>query len=677
MKRDNTLLIIILTVSAIFICCLCTGLVLGIAGLLTTVRSTSFESDFQSEFTPLFPDPTPTPVVVRPQGQPEALPQVSRETLEVLENTLIPENDPRALAMRLEGKTDIPLTVPAPPRQLGDQETFWVSNNDTDEHFQILATLQYVTDHVYFWVEDGVGFREREVADLAETFDSQIYPTNREFFGSEWTPGIDEDPHIYILLAENLGNGIAGYFPTTDEFHPLVQEFSNSHEMFMLNADTVDLDDEFAFGVLAHEFQHMIHWNQDRNEDTWLDEGFSSLAMFLNGYTNGGFDFLFIQDPDLQLTDWPVDPDATGPHYGASFLFTTYFLDRFGEEATQALVAHPANGLVSVDAVLAELGIADPLTGAPITADDVFLDWVLASYLDNPRVADGRYTYSNYPSAPQPRDTESVSDCGLSWQTRAVQQYGADYIGISCRGEHTLRFEGSTQVSVVPEDPYSGDYAFWSNKGNESDMTLTQTFDFRDHAGPLTLTYWTWFDLEEDYDYVYLEATTDGESWEILITPSGTGADPNGSNYGWGYTGLSRGGPVWVQEEVDLSRFAGQQLTLQFEYITDANLFAEGFLIDDIAIPEIGYFADFEAGDGGWEAAGFVRIQNLLPQSYRLALITRGDETRVEYISLGADNTAEIPLDFGDGVDKAMLVVTGTTRFTRLPATYRFSIDTP
>ncbi len=339
-------------------------------------------------------------MVVRPEGEQQPRRRSVPTTLEVLENTIIPENDPRALAIRLEGKGEIPLTLPSPPRQAGDQETFWVSDSDTDENFQISATLHYVTDHVYFWVQDEVNFREAEVADLAETFERQIYPTNREFFGSEWTPGVDEDPHIYILLAKNLGNGIAGYFPTTDEFHPLVREYSNAHEMFMLNADTVDLDDEFTFGVLAHEFQHMIHWNQDRNEDTWVDEGFADLAMFLNGYTIGGFDYLFIQNPDLQLTDWPVDPDQTAPHYGASFLFTTYFLDRFGEEATQALVAHPANGLVSVDAVLDELNTTDPLTGEPTTADDVFIDWVLASYLDDPDVADGRFQYSNYPVLP-------------------------------------------------------------------------------------------------------------------------------------------------------------------------------------------------------------------------------------------------------------------------------------
>ena len=43
-------------------------------------------------------------------------------------------------------------------------------------------------------------------------------------------------------------------------------------------------------------------------------------------------------------------------------------------------------------------------------------------------------------------------------------------------GAYTLRFEGSIEVGVLPADPYSGDYAFWSNKGDDSDMTLTRQF---------------------------------------------------------------------------------------------------------------------------------------------------------------------------------------------------------
>jgi hypothetical protein len=82
---------------------------------------------------------------------------------------------------------------------------------------------------------------------------------------------------------------------------------------------------------------------------------------------------------------------------------------------------------------------------------------------------------------------------------------------------------------------------------------------------------------------------------------------------------------------------------------------------------------DFEAGDGGWEAAGFVRIENELPQTFRLALITRGDTTAVTNIELNADQTAEIPISLGAG-EEAILIVTGTTRFTRQPAVYQIEI---
>jgi bacillopeptidase F (M6 metalloprotease family) len=67
----------------------------------------------------------------------------------------------------------------------------------------------------------------------------------------------------------------------------------------------------------------------------------------------------------------------------------------------------------------------------------------------------------------------------------------------------------------------------------------------------------TWYDLEEDYDYVYVEASLDGKQWQILTTPSGTPDDPTGNSFGWGYNGVSGG---WIQESVDLSQFAGQKV---------------------------------------------------------------------------------------------------------------------
>lgn len=600
---------------------------------------------------------------------------VTEETLLVLENTVVPDNNPVELAERLAGIANIPDSVPfAGNFQVGDEQDFWVTDSDTNETSSHTATLEYAGDLVYFWVENGVTFDQGELNELATTFENEIIPTDRNFFGSEWTPGIDNDPHIYILYTSGLGFQVAGYFSSTDEIHPMATEYSNAHEMFLINADNSPLADEYTYGVLAHEFQHMIHWYRDRNETSWINEGMSELASLLNGYHYGGFVEQYTSQPDHQLNDWPNDENATTPYYGSGLYFVTYFLERFGNEATQALVADQANSLDSVDNVLEAEGATDGLTGRPISADDVVLDWVIANYLGDANVADGRYAYQNYPEVySQTYATESISDCSGT-NTRDVHQYGVDYIEFSCSGQQTLHFEGLTSTGLLPADANSGRYAFWSNKGDESDMTLTRSFDFSG-LSEVTLDFSTWYDIETDWDYVYLLVSDDdGATWDFVTTPSGTDTDPTGNSYGWGYTGLSGGGDVsvWSTESVDLSAYAGKQVQVRFEYVTDAAVNGEGFMIDDVSIPELAYSEDFETGEGGWEAAGFARVENILPQNFRLALILNGNDTTVQIIEVPANNVVDIPVDF-DNVDSATLVVMGATRFTRQTAAYRFS----
>ncbi|HNF94473.1 MAG TPA: immune inhibitor A, partial [Anaerolineales bacterium] len=620
---------------------------------------------------PIAPDNNPTQPTEPTELVRPSVDSISSETVETLENTTVPENDPRVLACRLDGKCGVPevMATSASPRSVGEQQNFWVHDLDTNENNEVQATLRYITPHVYFWVQDGLDIDEGEMKKLVDTFENQMYPTNREFFGSEWSPGIDGDEHIYILYSRGLGFSVAGYFSSSDSTHPMIQEYSNAHEMFLFNADNTPLGGDYAYAVLAHEFQHMIHWNNDLNETSWLNEGSSELAVLLNGYETGGFDTLYISDPDLQLNDWPNDQGATSPHYGAGFLFMTYFLDRFGEEATQALVKDPANGLDSVDDVLQQIGATDKLTGQPITADDFFMDWALTNLLLDPSIADGRYVYNNYPAAHRASATETIYNCPQEPLLRDVHQYGVDYIAIECAGDFTINFTGSTVTGLLPADPYSGDYAFWSNKGDESNMTLTHEFDLTNASGPVDLSFRTWFDIEEDWDYVYVEVSEDGETWQILTTPSGRGTDPSGNSYGWGYTGVSGD---WIEEKVDLSDYAGKKVFVRFEYITDAAVNGEGFMVDDVKVDAAGYSSDFEADDGGWVAEGFVRVQNVLPQTFKLALIKSGDDN-VTMIPVNADQTAEIPVSLKSG-ETAYLVVTGTTRFTRELATYQIEI---
>ena len=649
---------------AVLLCCAC--VVILAAGYILYQASQQIPSDFPTLLPPIddFGTPTSTPAVERPTPD-----TISTETLETLQNMLVPENDPYELACRLQGICNVATTVPSEQHQLGDEETFWVTNVDTVENFETTATLRYVGDHIYFWIENGVSYNEGDLQRLGDTFESEIYPTNREFFGSEPSPGIDNDPRIYILFVRGTGASNAGYFSTPDAYNPLVKEFSNGHEMFFFNADNLDLGSEETYGVLAHEFQHMIHFNTDRNEASWINEGFSMVAELLNGYPIY-FDYYYVVEPDLNLTDWSPDPGSNGPHYGQSFLYLAYFLDRFGEDATKEVVKHAENGLASIDQTLVDLNITDPQTGQSVTADDVFMDWAATMWLMDESVGDGRYHYGNYPDAPTIVVSEPVSSCPGS-AGGSVNQYGIDYFSITCAGDHTLSFSGSTVADLLPVDANSGKYSFWSNKGDESNMTLTREFDFTNVSAPITLSFSMWYDLETDYDYVFLEASTNGETWEIITTPSCTIEDPSGNSYGCGYNAQTGD---WVQEDVDLSQFAGQMVQIRFEYITDAAVNGEGFLLDDVRVDAINYTSDFEADDGGWVADGFARVENVLPQTYRLSLIIRGDTTTVTQIPLTDDQTAEFPFTLQSG-EEAILIVTGTTRYTRIPAAYQFEIE--
>jgi len=662
-NQSSPVMKIVIGIVAVLLCCAC--MIILAAGFII------YRAAKQAPVNTLPPPNQPTidlstPIPVPTLSQNPSGP-VSTDTLDTLNNTLVPENDPYKLACRLQGICDVPKTVPGKAYQAGDKEIFWVSNNDTAEHRQINATLLYVTPHTYFWAEDGTEVNQGDMKRLMNTFENEIYPTDREFFGSEWIPGIDDDPHIFVIYAGGLGRGVAGYFSTSNSYNPLVSEYSNAHETYMLSS-TQDLANDFTYGVLAHEFVHMIQFASDLNDSTWITEGMADVGMFLNGYSVGNHDWAYTLDPDLQLNTW--DSDNSSPHYGQSFLYLTYFLDRFGEEATKALNANPKNGLSSVDDTLTQLGITDPLTGKSITAEDLFMDWAATLYLMNNNVGDGRFTYHNYTNAPQTQATESIPSCPQSTLNRSVSQYGIDYISITCSGEHTLTFQGSTSVGLLPTEVHSGKYAYWSNKGDVSDMTLTREFDLTDVSAPVELSFWTWYDIEEDWDYVFLEASIDGENWEILKTPSGTDYDPSGNSYGWGYTGATRN---WIQESIDLARFAGQKVYIRFEYVTDESTNGEGFLLDDVRVDAINYQSDFESGDNGWEAVGFARVENVLPQTYRLSLITKGDTTTVTNIELNAEQSVEIPLSLQHG-NEAILIVTGTTRYTTIPALYQIEV---
>jgi immune inhibitor A len=632
---------------------------------------------------------TPLSSQVATGPQPWSTPTAT-DTEALLAKAQISPRDPYDLARRF-GDAARPLPQPGASRHrlgavtasepiaysLGDRETFWVLNLNPLHSFQISATLRHISSELYLWVQDDLDVPRDALERSAETFERLLYPTIRRYFGPEWSPGIDNDTRLTVLNARF--SGAVGYFSTGDEYPAAVMPYSNQREMFYINPESAPPGTTSYEGTLAHEFQHMVHWFADSNEYAWVNEGASELAMHLSGYARDSRISSFARHPDTQLNHWTTDRVAE--HYAASFLFLAHFAERFGPEMMRQLVASELDGIAGFESVLEAHN-----TG--LSFEDLFADWAVANYLDGESsVVTAPYLYRELDVHAEP---ERILASYPAQGDGEVHQYAADYIELE-PGGHDLRldFGGAATTTLVPNQAHSGRYQWWSNHGDNSDMTLTRSFDLSG-LQEATLHVWLWYDIEDGWDYAYVEVSTDaGASWAILPGEHTTIENPSGNSHGAGYTGLSSpggdssAGAEWIQETFDLSPFAANEILVRFEYLTDEAVNHAGFCVDDIRIPELGYSYDAEAGDDGWISQGFVRMDNTLPQHFIVQLIRLAEplpssgpgEAIIERLPLpdGHSGTWTIR-DFDESVSKVVLVISAVTRGSHQPASYHYEI---
>lgn len=619
------------------------------------------------------PGSAPRPTVAL-QGR-GALPGVA--TQDDLVFGVIPPRDRYDLAARFKGITNATSShTAANLPQVGDEQRFFVDNTTTDQITQIRAKLVYSGEHVAMWVQDGLDYDLADATKSAQRFDSETYPTDRANFGSELLPGIDGDPRVYILNNDRMGKEAAGYFNSPSEYPASIVPDSNEHEMFYMNWDAVRPGGDLYDSILAHEFQHMIHWNVDTNEDGWLNEGMSELAAFLNGYGVSNFVGSFMAAPDTQLNAWEAD-GSNAAHYGAAFLFNGYFLDRFGQDDLRKLVQNQDNGLQSYDSTLAGLN-------AEVTTDDLFKDWVIANLLNDTTAGGGRYGYHNMRHLPEPEIMQTIQQAPVS-VSEAAHQYGAQYIQISGPGGFNLHFEGATQASYLPTQIGQGrggaqGFVWWSARGDNSDMSLTREVDLT-NARSATLDFDLWYAAEDGWDYGYVEVSPDGgKSWQIIRTDASTTSNPHGNAYGPGYTGLSSdqsgadaGG--WLHQTASLGLFAGKKILLRFEMITDDAVNLQGIALDNICIKDINWCDDAESETPGWDTQGFVRINNTVRQKYTVQVVVPADDGSISVTDLPLDDANTGDLAIRVGSRPATVVIAGLTRYTTETAPYHLEVS--
>lgn len=542
---------------------------------------------------------------------------------------------------------------------------FWVPEAADGGRRSVEARLRIQSTQVQMWVAEGLWHDIRQLESVAEMLEADVFPKLRAAFDPEWSPGLNGEPRVAILHVSGLNDNVLGYTSSLDAYPNHVHPWANEAQLITINVDAVDIGSPEYEAVLARSLVHLILRRHDRNEEPWVREGLGDLGAALVGADSEGLIDAYVMETDVPLRSW----EGTAEQRGGAFLLMAYFRERMGEEGIHALVREPRNGVRGFDAALGELG-------EDLTFAQLFGDWLASIYLESAaRTSDVTYGFSELDLAP-PKPAAVYHMYPVTTES-SLQQFGAHFIVLQGEEDLQIEFSGQAQTPLSPDALADRPPVWWSNRADESRTQLLGRVDLSDleiGRDGAVLSYSTWYDIEEHYDYATLEVSGDmGQSWRILETPSGTASNPYLNNPGWGYTGRSQG---WIREEIDLPDDVGETLLVRFSYLTDGAITGDGLLLDDISVTPM---RDGKPGTGleiSWTAEGFLRTDGWVEQDYLASLIFIGDEITVQRLAVTEDGDGEwaVPLQRED-VDEAVLILSALAPATHHPAAYGLDIN--
>ncbi|MFJ1736209.1 immune inhibitor A domain-containing protein [Streptomyces sp. NPDC088254] len=190
--------------------------------------------------------------------------------------------------------------------------------------------------------------------------------------------------------------------------------------------------------------------------------------------------------------------------------------------------------------------------------------------------------------------------------------------------------------------PAQGSRQWWSGSGNDLRNTLTRSVDLTGKSSA-SLSLDAWWDTEKDYDFAYVEVSTDGANWTPVDgkLADGTAIPRDGS----GKPALTGTVDAYQKLTFPLDAYAGKKIGLRFRYATDGGVAQKGFTADQIAVTADGatlFSDDAEAADSAWTANGFSRIGSAITDDHAQYYIA---ENR-QYVSY--DTTLKVgPYNYG------------------------------
>ena len=508
-----------------------------------------------------------------------------------------------------------------------------------------------------------------QLAYLLNQFDTVIYPTDTSVFGFPLPRG-DEGLKTWILIHNirdesyydcSQTSYVAGYFSSGED------ATNNKNMMHIDSYDWANRTGPTAARpyqyeqIFAHEYEHLIHFDQDPDEESWVDEGLADLAGFMCGYGHSRSHLMYymVYHPMVSLTFWGGGLE----NYGASYLFQLYLYEKYGGRAfTSALVQEPANGIEGIETTLQAMGYRDSF-------DQIFDNWTIANYIDDTRKAGGKYGYDtlNIGSIDTAGYTIEYALANLWWGPPDQTPFAVSsdwFFGIEPQPytAHYFRFNNGTaaNVSIDGADfagtlPHSGNYEWYSGAEAWAWRDFHQTFNIP--AGGATLNFWTLYEIEEDWDYGYVEVYDQSTSQWYTLDAAGTvdyvahtqdnpntpaGREPSdyvAASRWHAFTGFSNG---WVPVSMDLSTFAGHTIDLYFRTWQDGATTYQMMYVDDIEITGVFPLDDVEAGADGWTANGWTITDGKFANGYGVVTVDTKWVPTARYPAPAGNNAMEL-----------------------------------
>lgn len=491
--------------------------------------------------------------------------------------------------------------------------------------------LRALGEQCEIWVQTDLSYPEEQnrpdpivtddqITYLLGEFEDNIYPMDTSYFGepdfldgSTASEGKDweEETGRSVILVSNVRDE-AYYFP--DYPYYIAGFYSPTFEGFfgrnIITIDSYNWEDRVGpdvarpylyEAIIAHEYQHLIHddWNTD--DPSFMNEGCSMYAEPLCGYPLAWGDIdSYLFTPDNSLTDWGDQGDINIlADYGCSLMWAVYLGDHFGAEFLSHFVKSGIPGIEGINSALIEFGFED-------TFDDVFHDWRIANLIHT-----GDYDYNlmdigiRDPTRVYVLDSTDefpfygvdfgITDTILGYSTgiSKLGSYSSDYIKLEGLSDTEFQFDGDDFGTAASWEIIDGTTLYSTPAWSECDLSIIVDLDLSS-LDEAILSFETKYQIEVDWDFGFVQVSTDGGLTWTSIENDYTTATHNANAYPAiveNLPGLS-GEMDWTNMEFDLSDYVGQEIMLQFRYMTDWAYEEAGWWISDIKINDDSILVD-------------------------------------------------------------------------------------